>query len=323
MSNLFLLLLGILVQSSSLYTCPIDPPIFLFESTRLTDEEARRFSYFKLGQPEAMETYEKLALSQIKKNHGKSIKKTPHEWVILVQTVEGVRTAASILAERVADTLHIEPILLETTRKQSARLHSYSSLKTKEEREANIAGSMTLLASVKNKKVLILDDTFVSGTILQEMQRCVQKAKAQSIHSFILYNLSGSQDMSCEAAFNMKGFDEGNTDAILKIVNNPKFIMTTKMIAYLAHLDKNEYVLFAKMAPVALLHLYVYALKIENVEVTGQLAAMLYRKIKLKLPAFREGAGTLLDPLLQKSGFHISLLDASTIIEIVRGVRSN
>ena len=204
----------------------------------------QNFSLFKMGFPPALDYWETVLTARIIKKLGKKIQSSPDEWVVIVKKLWTIPSSASLLAKRISSNLKISNVYIETLMPDSKLGEGYyATLSNKKERLRALQGKITLSNSelVKGKKIIFIDDSYLSGITLGEIKKTVMNAHANSFHSFLLADLSKVKDYSQEDVLNRAALHtHDKVTLFLKVLNNRKVIYTAKLICYISELKNEE-----------------------------------------------------------------------------------
>jgi adenine/guanine phosphoribosyltransferase-like PRPP-binding protein len=203
----------------------------------IPDSEKRYFSYLKLGDKEALDHFAGMMAERIRRRLGNELQHHD-DFRIVIQSMSGVRTSASLLAEKVALRLGIRTVRVQTARPRGIWRGDYSKL-SKREKQNYIRRTQTPISvesrqKFKGKNIIFIDDSLVRGVSLEGMRNLMRKRGAASLYAYYVMDLSASGDPSIEDKFNLGGLNRQQdlAEIVSKILSASQPV-TTKLLQYL------------------------------------------------------------------------------------------
>lgn len=218
-------------------------PKALFTLTKDTKENqniAYDYSLMKMGDVKQIKKYSQIMATYIKKQSLFGRLKNLH-----IVTMRGqVPNFASLLSQEVARQLNLDIsyIDLNPNFKEEDPLN-YALITEKTKREEMLNGKFILTAKnqLKDKNIIFIDDSIVSGAVLKQACAVIEKTEAKNIFPLILAKIDGKGDHSFENTINRQAISKNKLRSLIKMLNNPDVTITSKLLNYTIQLDTADF----------------------------------------------------------------------------------
>ncbi len=223
---------------------------------------ALAYSYLKLGRPSEGQRFGDELADRIAGDLKTSVEFNPAEWVIVSPGGTRIPGACSVLAEKVAQTLNLPHEGLNADFPEGRIGPDYSLWPTKEGRYKLLRGMFLDNPSlVSGKRVIFVDDSVMSGTMLEKSIEALKQEGAIEICPYVLARLVHRSDNSYESRVNHRALDHDGVSALAQTLNDPRARYSSWLITYSFDLPEGDFRnLLAALSPAAKLNFYVYAI---------------------------------------------------------------
>ncbi len=260
------------------------PPTILLNITKGSPSESELgllYSKLKYGDPKAVDYFSDRLIERIRDDLGSQIGRSEKDWVIV--SLSGVRlpNGVTLFSRKISDALGLphyifsQRLLDQGVAANPARQARYFNVgyTNPEERSREVRfiphdspgfeGSIPL----KGKKVILLDDSFMTGSVLAKSLELLEREGATRIQPYALVRLEGFGDEKFENKIDTTLMVEEGTEAIVKAINAERDVMTVRPVYSLFYKDRGVprppeevQTLLARLTPQAKLTLYLYGI---------------------------------------------------------------
>lgn len=236
----------------------------LEEGKEIDPQVARDYSNLKMGRWKEMNQFVTQLMMSIQSGLGNEIVQSPEDWVIANVNSLGILNSTSVVARKLSKKLHLANITLDRHQVQDPEsLRRYSSIPDAETRKKFVQGHLSFsdpTRSVSGKRVILIDDSIVTGSLLDEARKYLMNAGASDVKIYVAAHLINQNGASYEDNINRTALREGGVKYLANILNGGLSFYTVKLLYYALKLGKGQFKkLFSKLTTKSRINLYFYS----------------------------------------------------------------
>lgn len=224
---------------------------------------ASDYSRFKLGDARVARNYSEALIRTIAGDLGGEIRAAPRDWVAVnIGGAGALANPAQILSREIARHFGIPYVTLKPKPNEDDQ-STYEGNAYNSRDQVYVNGMHDAsAASLRGKKVLLIDDAFVTGTMLGQALRILQERGCGRVESYVVVRMLSDKQNEYENAINRWAIDRGGVRLLAEYLNSAETIITTRLIFYALKSDPETLPqLLPLLTPAARLNLYLYSLE--------------------------------------------------------------
>ncbi len=282
----------------STQSLPFEAPCLFWVLQRAGNEAglALSYSYLKLGRRQEVERFTGLLAKRIRADLGKGIEREPDRWLVAHIGGFGIPNAAALLARRVAEALGLSILALETGLSAHPDVaRSYASLARTQRRALTChpdSGPTAAPSFVKGRRIILVEDAVVTGTVLQHAIARLSAAGVLSVSPYVLVQVDSQGDSDYEDRLNRTALRKQGLAVLSEILNAENGIFTTRLVYLAFELGSPDFErLAATLTLYARLKLYLYALEYFGFQIPSTIDALadsLHKDTGIRFPYCRQ-----------------------------------
>ncbi|MDP3732380.1 MAG: phosphoribosyltransferase family protein, partial [Candidatus Omnitrophota bacterium] len=253
------------------------------------------YSQLKFGRTVETREFSSQLAEAISADMGNELDRNREDWIVVSPGGYGVPNAAYNLAKNVAGQLSLPHISLAApiTKNRDLQNKLASVARGKDWRLlVHNRKGMKENFSLNGKKVIFIDDSILSGTILDSDSDYLLKAGVVRLQPYILAKLIPKENRNFERVVDLQILKRIGPRALVSIFNDPESIYTTRLVYYTFQLDDREFNrLIDLLTPTARLNLYLYSIEYFDAKSPAKiyrLIKLIENDLKVKLPGSQE-----------------------------------
>ena len=210
-------------------------------------KEGRLYSRLKYGDQSVIEDFARKMSQRIISRFGSDLVGDREHWTIASAGFYRSPNAASYLGDLIAEQLDLGRAELRAHGVFTGEFGGVSDMAQRMKIVKN-ALFVSNPNKVKGRKVIYIDDVFVSGAHLAEHENLLKEAGAQSVHSFAIFDVASS-DLTLEKALNYALVDANNPSTLIDIIKKPGTPILTRTAKFILRLSQTQLASFAAALP--------------------------------------------------------------------------
>ena len=232
-------------------TLPPYETLFILDEQNADDflkKEGMLYSELKYGKPEVIARFAEMIASRVRARFGEDMSQNPGDWVVASAAYYRSPNAASYLGEAVSVLLGLP---LADIRTRGIFTGEFGSVDAPEKRCETVAGKKMYLSNphlVSGKKVIYIDDVYVSGANLIEHESVLEDFGATKIFPYAIFDVA-SKNLTLEASLNYAFVSQHHPEPLLGIINSPETPVLTRTAKFILRLDQAGLTRFLEQLP--------------------------------------------------------------------------
>lgn len=247
------------IWEEPLYTTQLGHPykaLGVVDPDQAWGQAALTYSSMKFGDPQQVDAIALQLVDRIR-NDMRVNSWDEKELVILNPAGYGVPNAASLLAKRVSKHLGLPHMSVAKTidglRASQGRLAEWNLVE-------NGRKLLDHKKALNGKKVLFIDDGVFKGTVMDAYIPYLESLGIKSINAYVVLKLVGEGEY--EQIVDLQYLRRTGVPALAKILNQPKTVLTTRMVKYAMDLRSHQFDELLRSVNIeARFNLYFYAIE--------------------------------------------------------------
>jgi HAD superfamily hydrolase (TIGR01509 family) len=246
-------------------------------SGRVPTKTKLAYSYLKFGRYREIQYFSEALVQNILKKLGDNLKKDSDSWIIVNPGGAAVPNSAFLLAREISSRLRLPHLALHAplamNRSAQNKLASWA---REPAWNVHLQGDRWTDVSLKGKRVIYIDDSVLSGSIMDAGRDFLKKVGAKTVDAFVVTGLEDSDRLNFEKIVDQSLLTTFSVDPLSEILNYSENAFTTRSILYTFQRDPENFAdLLGHLTLEARLNLYLYALEYFGVRGHANLNALI------------------------------------------------